>query len=149
MTQFSVSHVQDFLCWTQFSTDKNGKTKENGSIFYNINPISLATFHTRGERYQKFLSEPCAKVLQPVPKLSNKQFTNSFLFLFFVTPGLVHRPTAPAVSKEKNATRWRYGLPITNLTPHYNSQFCFSFIFVLIREIYKPVWMGPQQNFKM
>ena len=47
----------------------------------------------------------------------------------------------------KIAARLRYRLPIKNLTPHYNSQFCDSL--VLIRkpaDVYKKVYMGPKHN---
>ena len=34
----------------------------------------------------------------------------------------------------KIAARWRYRLPINNLTAHYNSQFCVSFHFGFAQE---------------
>ena len=47
-------------------------------------------------------------------------------------PGL-HTP-GPGRAPPKIATRWRYRLPINNLTAHYNSQFCVSFHFGFAQE---------------
>ena len=33
------------------------------------------------------------------------------------------------------AARWHCGIPVQNLTPHYNCQFCVTFIFFFIRNI--------------
>ena len=42
--------------------------------------------------------------------------------VLFKIPDLVHMPTA---AMAEIAARGRYWLPIKNMTPHYNSQFCF------------------------
>ena len=50
------------------------------------------------------------------------------VFFSLKIPDLFHTPTAAPVAA-KNAARWRYRLPIKNLTVYYNSQFCISFHF--------------------
>ena len=51
---------------------------------------------------------------------------NVFLFSKFLilSTGLLRRRLPPKI-----AARWRYRLPIENLTAHYNTQFCVSFNF--------------------
>ena len=82
----------------------------------------------RGQDIGNALSERCAKVRQPVPKLSNKQFTKkSFSFKI---PDLVHRPTVAAVAGKNR--RWM-GLQIsyhkcdTTLQQSVLCQFLFLF----------------------
>ena len=62
----------------------------------------------------------------------------------FLSKGLSRRGLLPKV-----AARWRYRLPIKNVTAHYNSQFCDSINFVLFRKpenASKRVWIGPKCN---
>ena len=43
-----------------------------------VDPLRFACLSTWGQEIKNSLGEPCAKVLKPAPKLSNKQFTNRF-----------------------------------------------------------------------
>ena len=70
--------------------------------------------------------------VQPRPRKQCINFctTSFFLFKFLIlSTGLPRRPSPPKI-----ASRWRYSLPIENLTAHYNSQFCVSFHFCFCRE---------------
>ena len=107
-----------------------------------VDPSCLPHLYTWEARYTKNPS------LSIVPKsvglclscltsdLRKVIFTSIFLMM---STGLLQR-RVPA----KNAI-WRSSLPITNLTPHYISQFCVSFHFCIYQkpaDVYKRVQMG-------
>ena len=86
-------------------------------------PPPTPRLYTWGARLKKkSLIEPCAKVCQSVPKLSNEALLKSFLSKFLVLSTCVPRRRSAA----KITARWRCRLPIKNLTPHYRNQFCVS-----------------------
>ena len=58
-----------------------------------------------------------------------KSFFSKFLIL---STGLPRRRSPPKI-----AARWRYRLPINNLTAHYIIQFCVSFNFCFAEEVWK------------
>ena len=68
------------------------KTKNQNQVLV-VDPPRLSRLYTWKARYKKSLIDPCAKVCQPVTKLSKKQFTKTVFFI----PHLVHRPTAAAL----------------------------------------------------
>ena len=93
----------DLKCPQCFKKKLKGK-QINQTQIYSGGPPACA----HGVKYkQKYLIEPCAKVCQSC----QSSLMRLYLKLFF--PDLVHRP-------------------IRNLTPHYNSQFCVSFVSVFI-----------------
>ena len=93
------------------------KRNKSGPIIYKIILISITCFCTWGEDVTNSL-----RVLKSIQNLLF--FSSKFLLL---STGLWQRqlPT-------KIAARWRYRFPLRNLTPHYNSQFCVTFLFVLV-----------------
>ena len=61
-------------------------------------PPRIARLYTWGTRYKKkSLIEPCAKVCQPVPKLSNEALLKKKSKI----PDLVHRPTTAVAAKNR------------------------------------------------
>ena len=63
-----------------------------------------------GQDIKKYLIEPCAKVCQPVPKLSNEALLKVFFSKFLIlSTGLPRRRSPPKID-----ARWRCRLPITN-----------------------------------
>ena len=64
-----------------------------------------------------------------------KQRMNSFTNSFFLSKFLIWFTSLPRHRlPQKIAARWRYRLPINNLTADYNSQFCEAFILDLPRK---------------
>ena len=72
-----------FLCWTRFSTVSHKRLwgePINQLRFLVMDPPCLACLSTWGQYIKNSFSEPHAKVSQPLPNLSNKQFTKRFIF---------------------------------------------------------------------
>ena len=111
-----------------------GKTKKNWARLKVVDPqsiTSLTAWEARNWNFPQWATHgaPAAAeegVLQTI---------YFFFFLFFSSTGLLC-----CWSLAQIAARWRYRLPIKNLTLHYNSQFCVIFNFCI------DVYMGPKQN---
>ena len=97
------------------------------TIFWKF-PVKASTHG--GQDMKNSLSEPYTKVRHLTSNLLKVLFSK-FLIL---STGLMRRR-----SPEKIADRWRYRLPIKNLTPHYNSQFCVSILFFVL--LMKPAYI--------
>ena len=128
--------IHKYIFWPKLNSD------------FKSGPPHLACLYTWGEDIQKSLREPHAKIRPQPRNLSNKQFTKSFFFFskFHILFACLPRRRSPA----ELTAGWRYRLPIKNWTPHYNNQFCISFLFCYNQEarfnVYKHVKIGPKIN---
>ena len=112
----------NFKCARCFKKKLSGKPINQNQIF-SSGPLPPCQPVHMGARYKKTLGEPCVEVWPRPAKLSNKQFTKK------LSTGLLWWRLLAEI-----AARWRYRLPIKNLTSHYESPFCVSFTFSIDQE---------------
>ena len=90
-------------------------------------PLPPPAFYFTSIDIENSFSEP-----QP-PKGSRSILLKVIFFKFLILFRGLPRRRSPA----EIAARWRYRLPITNMTAHYDGQFCESFNFCFYQEAQK------------